>query len=109
MAWTNDGAAGISLGGFVLNMIEQVRAVGRVSASDREAKRISVSSVALSIPFDQGDGQPPLHPPASPLRPEELIVYLKANERRIRVHSDGLLNLPEGRVGRLELTVMFGR
>lgn len=107
MAATTAGGGRISFARFVLDTVEQVRALGGVSASDPDLKRISVSSVTFSIPCDQGEGQPPLRPPAVPLRQEELVAYLKSNERRIVVNWDRLLNLPEGRLGWIELTVVF--
>jgi len=104
---SNAADAGISLSGFVLDTIEQVRGLGGEGAADPDLARVSISSVTISIPCDSGAGQPPVRSPSRPLRPHELKLFLRANERTVVLNRNRLRDLPDGRLARLDLTVHF--
>jgi hypothetical protein len=103
-----DGERAISLARFVLDTLEQIRTLAGESTEDADLAPVFVRSITLSIPCDQGAGKPSLRPPSRPLRPADLLAYLMASERNIVLNRACLLNLPEERLGRIELTVEFG-
>jgi hypothetical protein len=78
-------------------------------ASEAGIAGISIDSITLSIPFEAGSGPTLGLSAARPLRPLELARFLRKNDRPVVLNRDRLRGLPAERLGRIELTVQFGK
>jgi hypothetical protein len=103
------GGAAISVERFVLDTVEQVRALAVQAAAEPEFAGVSISSITISIPFDAGAGQRPRLSAGRPLRPSELARFLRKNDRPVVLNRDRLRDLPAERLARIELTVELGK
>ncbi|MCC6554238.1 MAG: hypothetical protein IT372_14655 [Polyangiaceae bacterium] len=93
------------LAGVILDTIEQVRGLLGAGAADPCLARVTLRSIALSIPCDAGAGPPVLWRPPQPVSLGELLRFLEANDRLVVLDRDRLRDASPDRLSRIELTV----